>query len=67
VRLYTVRTIRREDRTLRFKNPFRVAAVAYDPVTTGFAEMYQALNDNPQTTVQVFLDRDTALRWLTES
>jgi hypothetical protein len=54
-------------RALRFRNPFKIAAVTYDPVTTGFAEMYQALNDNPQTTIQVFLDRDTALRWLTES
>jgi hypothetical protein len=54
-------------RTLRFKNPFRIAQLAYDPVTTGFAEMYQALNDNPNTTIQVFFDRDAALRWLAES
>lgn len=53
-------------RTRRFENPFKVAAVAYDPVTTGFAEMYQALNDNPQPTTQLFFDRATALRWLAE-
>jgi len=53
-------------RGLRFKNAFKCALVAYEPVTTGFAQMYEALNDHPQTTIEVFPDRDTALRWVGE-
>jgi hypothetical protein len=53
-------------RMQRFKNPFRTAVLAYDPVTTGFGEMYQVLNDNPQTTIHLFIDRPAALRWLGE-
>ena len=62
-----VLTFANRRRAQRFRSPFKIAALTYDPVTTGFAQMYQALNDNPQITIEVFSDRDEALRWLTES
>lgn len=53
-------------RGLRFKNPFRSAVLAHGPVATGFAQMWQALNDHPQITIEIFTDRDAALEWLGE-
>lgn len=53
-------------RRLRFKNAFKVAALAYDPVATGFAEMYRALSENPQIAMRVFYNREPAPRWLAE-
>lgn len=50
-------------RGLRFKNAFRSAVLAHGPVATGFAQMWQALNDHPQITIEIFTDRDAALEW----
>jgi hypothetical protein len=53
-------------RGLRFKNAFRSAVLAHGPVATGFAQMWQALNDHPQITIEIFTDRAAALEWLAE-
>jgi len=53
-------------RGLRFKNAFRSAVLAQGPVATGFAQMWQALNDHPQIAIEIFTDRRAALEWLAE-
>ena len=53
-------------RGLRFKNAFRSAVLAHGPVATGFAQMWQALNDHPQISIEIFTDRAAALKWLAE-
>jgi hypothetical protein len=53
-------------RGLRFRNAFRSAVLAHGPVATGFAQMWQALNDHPQISIEIFTDRDAALKWLAE-
>jgi hypothetical protein len=50
----------------RFPNSFRTALVAGRPIGKGYARMFQALNDHPQITIEVFSDRETALRWLAQ-
>jgi hypothetical protein len=40
--------------------------VAGRPIGKGYARMFQALNDHPQITIEVFSDRETALRWLAQ-
>ena len=53
-------------RGLRFKNALRSAVLAHGPVATGFAQMWQALNDHPQIAIEIFTDRAAALEWLAE-
>ncbi len=45
-------------------NPIRSAVVGPRPVQYGMARMFQALNDSPHVTVEVFRDRASALAWL---
>jgi hypothetical protein len=51
--------------TVKLPNPIRTAIVADSPTMTGFARMYQSLNQNPSVTIQVFTDVAAAERWLT--
>jgi hypothetical protein len=51
-------------RTLRRANASRTAIVARHPIAIAFAQMFQALNDHPLVTIELFSDQDTALEWL---
>jgi hypothetical protein len=46
------------------KNHIKSAVVAPSPLFYGLSRMFQALNDNPQITVQIFTDKNRALEWL---
>jgi len=45
-------------------HPIRTAIVADSPTVTGFARMFQSLNNNPDITVQVFDSVADAEDWL---
>ena len=47
-----------------YKNAFRTALVAADPVHIGAARMFQAVSSHPQITVEIFGDEESALKWL---
>ena len=51
-------------RTVKLKNPVRTAVVARTPVQFGVGRMFELLNQQPQTTVAVFKDSESARRWL---
>ncbi len=46
------------------KNRVKSAIVAARPMQYGFALMFQSINDNPKIKLQIFTDREKALRWL---
>jgi hypothetical protein len=46
------------------KNHIKSAVVAPDALSYGLSRMIQTFIDNPQMTVQVFTDRDLALKWI---
>lgn len=45
-------------------NPVRSAMVVGNAVQLGMSRMFQTLNDNPMVTLEIFEDRETAMRWL---
>ena len=51
-------------RAMRFPNFFKSAIVACNESQTGFARMFQTLNNNPQITVRIFPDLQGALDWV---
>lgn len=53
---------RRAERAL--VSPIRSAIIAANSAHRGFARMYQTLNDHPDTTIEIFEDRESALAWL---
>ena len=50
----------------QFPNSFRSALFAPTPEAFGMARMFQSLNTNPQIFIQVFANREEAVRWLSE-
>lgn len=54
-------------REVAFRNPFRCAVVAREPVHFGFARMFQTLSDHPQIAVRIFEDEGAALAWIRSS
>lgn len=51
-------------RARRFPNAFKSAIVVGNPVQSGMARMFRTLLDNPQITVEVFMDEAEAILWL---
>ena len=51
-------------RVKKFPNAFKSAIVANTEVQTGFARMFQTLNNNPQIAIKIFPDRESALAWI---
>lgn len=47
-----------------YKNAFRTALVAADPVHIGAARMFQTVSAHPQITVEIFGDEESAMKWL---
>ena len=50
----------------RFANAFRSAIVAPRAAQFGYSRMFQALNDHPDITIQVFPNTAEASAWLAE-
>ena len=44
--------------------PHRTAIVVEKPLHVGFVRLYQTLNDNPRTKIEVFSDPARAMDWL---
>lgn len=59
-----VRTVAERRVQRHFPNPFRSAIVAPQPAQFGYARMFQALNDHPNITIQVFPTVAAASAWL---
>lgn len=53
-------------KALRFKNTFKSAIVAPQPVQLGLARMFQILNDHPQITIKIFSDLAATQAWIAE-
>ena len=53
-------------RALRFPNSSKTAILARHPIAIAFVKMFQELTDHPQITIELFSDRDVALKWLAE-
>ncbi len=51
-------------RSRRFPNAFKTAIIVGNPVQSGMARMFRTLLDNPQISVEVFMDEAQALLWL---
>lgn len=51
-------------RAKHFQNFYKSAIVASDETQTGFARMFQTLNNNPQVTLRIFNDIQSALAWI---
>lgn len=49
------------------RSSHRTAIVVEKPLHVGFIRLYQTLNDNPRTKIEVFSDRERALGWLAVS
>ncbi len=54
-------------RQKQFPNSFRTALVAPNPISYGFARMFQSLNNNPQIEIRIFSDERAALAWVADS
>jgi hypothetical protein len=51
-------------KAVTFRNTFKTAIIAPQPVQIGFARMFQLLNNHPQITIEVFSDLASAKAWL---
>lgn len=60
-----VQDFARRRRATRYRNAFRNAILAPQPVQFGYARMFQTLIDHPDITTQVFRDEAAAIAWLT--
>jgi hypothetical protein len=59
-----VLTLASQRRAKHFPNSFKSAIVAVNESQTGFARMFQTLNNNPQITVRIFPGMPGALEWI---
>ena len=48
----------------KFHNQFKSALLVANDLQLGFARMFQTLSDNPQITLEVFMDELKAIEWL---
>lgn len=51
-------------RDSNLSNHVRSAIVVANSLQMGMARMFQTLNDHPLVTLEIFEDRETALKWL---